>query len=455
MQRWQQWTVVVVSAMVLAGCAPTDPPTDVSIGLDPQCDELLKQMCDTLRVADGFDVTLDATYMDGYGEALERVDAEVSLSFRRPGFMYVTAEGIDTMGTLVWHTGQLTVVNEAADAYAQVDAPEEIDGLVEFAADEKLPLPLGALLSANPYAEIVVGVEQSYYLGTKMLDDRMCHHMVFIGDGIDWEIWLDEASQGLPAKWVVTYKYRPGMPRRIETFTSWLITKRRKNWAEVPPVGARPVTLAELLGTDPITPREMVDEHIEAASQDETDVATDIAVDAEESVEELPAEVTAPKSDVDTPCGDDVGGCAAPAEEVPATDEAPDEAICPAEPVEEVSECAAPARPMFEEATPVEDGTSDVFDEAETAGLIIQPTEPTDAAERIIEAEPIAQHSGDAWTPSAEETDDEPADDTPAEATIEDGGEPVDDLPADDEIGDGEIEPTAADLDSSAPAEEK
>jgi hypothetical protein len=405
MRQWRRWLVAMVCVAAAWGCAPTEPQTDVSIGLDPQCEELLTQMCDTLRVADGFDVTLDATYMEGYGETLERVDAEIFLSFRRPEFMYVTAKGIPEMGTLVWHNGLLTVVDQAGSTYARIEAPNNIDELIALAADEEIPLPLGALLSADPYAEIVVGIEQSYYLGEEPIGDRMCHHMAFIGEEIDWEVWLDAASQGLPAKWVVTYKYRPDMPRRIETFTRWLITKRWHNFASVPPAEATQVTLEELMGAATVTPREVVDEQIDAAGQEGIVITNDAVAPADVPAEgEDACPDKAPESDTDTPCGDDVGGCGTPD--------------------------AAPARPIFEDVTVVETEGCDMPAE--------QSAEPDGGDVEFVVSEENASIA-----------DDEPADDIPADGEISTeelpDNEPVttppaDDVLPDDEPADGELQ---------------
>ncbi len=411
MWQWRQWVVAAVAMVALMGCAPAEPKSDVSIGLDPQCDELLEQMCDTLRIADGFDVLIDATYTDGYGESLQRTDALISLSFRRPDLIYVTAEGVEPIGTLVWQSGLMTVVDAQQNIYAQADVPDTIDGFIEFALDEGLPLPLGALLSSDPYSEIVVGVQQSYYLGEEMVNDRLCHHMAFIGDEIDWEIWVDVASQRLPAKWVVTYKYRPNMPRRVETFESFFITKQSRNLMQVPPQGARQVTLEELLGVEDeesqtIEEQEFIaDESIEDSAPAPGEMPVEV-IEAEviepvnEPQEQAPTEQALPaEDDLNPPCAQAADSVSAPAE--------------------------TPARPIFEDVTAVEDNGSE---ESAVEVIELPPVEFV-----VNEDHPAAE--------PVEPAEEAPAQEPAADDFIDDTTGPADDLPADDDFSDDEIEP--------------
>jgi hypothetical protein len=78
--------------------------------------------------------------------------------------------------------------------------------------DRMVALALGALRG-----EVRYGI----YHGTSEIDGRECHSLAFVGNEIDWQIWIDAGPRPAPCKLVITYLTRPAKPQFSAVFTDW------------------------------------------------------------------------------------------------------------------------------------------------------------------------------------------------------------------------------------------
>jgi hypothetical protein len=58
-------------------------------------------------------------------------------------------------------------------------------------------------------------------LGTRDVDGTECYHLVFKGDAVDWQIWIETGDRPLPHKIVITYRDAPGVPTYRAKIGDW------------------------------------------------------------------------------------------------------------------------------------------------------------------------------------------------------------------------------------------
>lgn len=47
-------------------------------------------------------------------------------------------------------------------------------------------------------------LKEALYIGNSVVDGKVCDHMAFRQDGIDWQLWVTRSGNPLPCKLVIT-----------------------------------------------------------------------------------------------------------------------------------------------------------------------------------------------------------------------------------------------------------
>lgn len=47
-------------------------------------------------------------------------------------------------------------------------------------------------------------LKEALYIGPSVVDGKVCDHMAFRQDGIDWQLWVTRSGNPLPCKLVIT-----------------------------------------------------------------------------------------------------------------------------------------------------------------------------------------------------------------------------------------------------------
>ena len=67
--------------------------------------------------------------------------------------------------------------------------------------------PLSDLIYPDAYNVLTQNVHSGHYVGLHLVRGIQCHHLVFIQDDIDWQIWIENSQTPLPRKMVITSKW--------------------------------------------------------------------------------------------------------------------------------------------------------------------------------------------------------------------------------------------------------
>ena len=57
------------------------------------------------------------------------------------------------------------------------------------------------------------------------MNGTTCHHLAFVQDDLDWQIWIDAGERPLPRKLVIVYTSLPGAPQYAAVLSDWSFAK--------------------------------------------------------------------------------------------------------------------------------------------------------------------------------------------------------------------------------------
>ena len=162
----------------------------------PQPEKILAQACDLLKSAKQFsfkaEVTDDRVYTGG--KKLQfAFDLETFV--RRPDKLRINAQG-DTENKQFFYDGKtITLYDQPKNAYAGMAAPATIDEALAQARQEYgLTVALADLSQSNAFAVMTKGQKHALYVGEGLVRGVKCHHLAFDKDDIQWQIWVDAAT---------------------------------------------------------------------------------------------------------------------------------------------------------------------------------------------------------------------------------------------------------------------
>jgi hypothetical protein len=121
--------------------------------------------------------------------------------------------------------------------------------MLDFAR-EKLDIiaPAGDLLYKNAFDILMKDVISGFVVGKGVVHGVRCHHLAFRNATTDWQIWIQEGSQPLPRKLVITTKEMDGQPQFSVLMTKWNLEPKLtdKTFEFTPPKEAKKVDFLNL-----------------------------------------------------------------------------------------------------------------------------------------------------------------------------------------------------------------
>lgn len=230
------WVLGVAALIALSGCARTNEQAkagqESSVEgpaiIDTKADAVLRQMSDFLAAAERFSFkvegSMDEVLKSGQKLMLDRSGEAV---LERPNRLKVRLHG-DFRETSVLYDGTtLTIAEALHKVYVRTTAPDTIDQLMDFLADEHhVFVPFADLLFSLPYNSLVVPGTSGEYLGLHQVAGVRCHHLLFTNPSVDWQIWIEANGQPVPRKFVISYKQTLAHPQFIAEMSDWNFSPR-------------------------------------------------------------------------------------------------------------------------------------------------------------------------------------------------------------------------------------
>ncbi len=244
-------TLIGLAIASLAGCAS---PQDQVRDIDDQADKALEQMCSVLDSAKALRFRVHAI-MDRPVDTgqLAQFHRSSDITMVRPDRLHAKTESDDGKWS-VWQRGDnLTVLDWETYNYATETVPARVDGMLDYMADNyDVLMPMADFLVGKTYESLLADVESGTYVGLHMVGETKCHHLLFLQDNIDWQIWIDAGERPLPRKLVITYTQEPDQPQYVATMDSWDLAPvtSEETFTFLPPTGATSVSMSDLVGEE-------------------------------------------------------------------------------------------------------------------------------------------------------------------------------------------------------------
>lgn len=116
----------------------------------------------------------------------------------------------------------VSILGKHLNAYAQFDAPGNVDQLFEaLRAGHGVSMPFADLLLTNSYEALVAGVLEAKHVGRGIIDGRECEHLAFRNFDTDWQLWVEVGANPIPRKMVITSKTLTNAPQYTLRVKSW------------------------------------------------------------------------------------------------------------------------------------------------------------------------------------------------------------------------------------------
>jgi peroxiredoxin len=212
---------------------------------DVKPEEVVRQAADYLGKLPAFSCKVESVLEVTSNIQNNRNVTKLTLRLERPNRLaMIVEEGVQGI-TVVSDGKLLTQHMPILKRYVEREAPADFDGMTDIG----VPLPstmlgvAGDIIGNNGdviYKKLMDGVTESKYLGEEKVGDEksgefVCHHLRFIQEDVDWDIWIDAGKQPL------IRKVAPDLTKQLaaagaqlgdakieftETFSDWNVSPR-------------------------------------------------------------------------------------------------------------------------------------------------------------------------------------------------------------------------------------
>jgi hypothetical protein len=200
-----------------------NPPAHAEERRLVEIDALVQQAAETLAAAKSFTVHAEKIFdvVLLAGPKAQHAGA-IDIAVRRPDRFYVSY-GDDFSSKELWYDGaSLTIQDHTRNVHGVIPAGASIEETVSTLREQYgLFLPLAELFSVDNYRRYSASAGQRLYLGTSDVEGRLAHHILFTGERVDWQIWIDAGEVPLPLKIVVNQHDTYGQPQQTIVLSEW------------------------------------------------------------------------------------------------------------------------------------------------------------------------------------------------------------------------------------------
>ncbi len=213
---------------------------------------LLKKMNQYISELQQVTITASSTVDDVLADGQKlQFSRRHKIYLQRPDKLTVMGRVEGRWRQIVFDGKTVSALNHQSKQYVT----RKLTGTIETLLDELAtrfgnPMPMGDLLYRDAYDSYVAHAVSGQYIGESTIAFYRCHHLAFIGERADWELWIQADGKPIPRKVVVRYKHRTGEPRYSLLLSGWDTTVEipPPTFKFEPPAGATQVQLTPAAG---------------------------------------------------------------------------------------------------------------------------------------------------------------------------------------------------------------
>lgn len=248
--------IMVFAALVIAGLPGSSSSRQARV--EPEADQLLQEMSTYLTGLERFSIQTENSFevIIDSGAKIQ-YDIASTLSVQRPNKLHAKRDG-DLENQALFYDGKtLTLYTAGQNYYAVAKTPSTIEEALDFATQSLgLFAPGGDLIYKNSYDILMKDVVSGIYVGLSFVGGVKCHHLAFVGNEVDFQIWIEDGMRPLPRKFIITSKWISGAPQFTVLIRSWNVSPEfaEDMFVFVPPEDAQKIEFLRSSGTDAVQP---------------------------------------------------------------------------------------------------------------------------------------------------------------------------------------------------------
>jgi len=230
-------TIAIIAGLFITKSIKTDAMVEDKVTLTEEeelvltemmlIDELahkkLKTIANRIKNASTIKFSANVLYEEVTEEGLKlQYGSKLKAFMRRPNGIHVRKDG-DHGSKEFWFDGRtVTYFNADKNVYTKIPAPKTIEKMIDHIIENHdLSIPLADLFFDDPYKELTRNMIYGLYVGLAQIDNIECHHLAFVQDDVDWQLWIENNDLHLIKKILINYKSLPGSPQYSVVFDDW------------------------------------------------------------------------------------------------------------------------------------------------------------------------------------------------------------------------------------------
>ena len=237
-------TGAVTSVLAVTVLAPR---MTAATAIDPDADRIFRACCKYLADAKGFCVKVEV-WKDVVVSTGQKIQTTRTLEVQehRPDQLRIEVRSPRDSKGFWYQKNSLTMLDRNMNLYGVMEVPENIDKAFD-AVEERfgLEIPLGDVLVADPYRNMMENTETAEDLGKVTTLGTVCNHLAFTGVNADCQIWIADGPKPLPRKIVINFKTLAGSPQVTQIYSDWDLVSPISDsvFTFVPPDGASKIVV--------------------------------------------------------------------------------------------------------------------------------------------------------------------------------------------------------------------
>jgi len=196
---------------------------DAQSTIEPEALSVLKEMSDALSSQQNFSFDAEVSYDEFLNSGqMIKLGGTLKITVKRPDKIYAKFSG-DEVQRKAWYNGkELTVLNQKKGFYGTLETPGTIDKTLDYLMESyDFTLPIADILHTDLYGSFSDGAVGGVIVNDSIVRGKECSHLAFVGELIDWQLWVSTKKPALPCKLVITYKKMEGVPQYQAIFSKW------------------------------------------------------------------------------------------------------------------------------------------------------------------------------------------------------------------------------------------
>ena len=233
--------VVIASPQEVARQASSSPPALTPPGIEAQADRILREMSDYLATAPELTFQAEVSYGELSNGQMLQYGGVTRAALRRPDSLRARFDGDTRRHEIVFDGSVFTAYDAVKNLHAVTRVPGDIDQALDTVfARFGFSVPIADLLYSDPYAALTGSVDAGHLVGRRSIDGVPCHHLAFVQETIDWQIWIEIGARPVPRQIVITYKDEEGAPEYRARLSGWSFQPRlsKRSFEFHPPAGS-------------------------------------------------------------------------------------------------------------------------------------------------------------------------------------------------------------------------